>query len=185
VFVHIKSFINRQRRPIGNEIVTYELKTDARGRPQAGSVAYAGERLPSATSMRLSNVILLSTIVFLCFVAGEAVAGRLPFFVPALYLLVSSVAFAVYAFDKAAARQERWRTRESTLHLLALIGGWPGALVAQRLLRHKCRKRAFQTVFWATVAINGVALGWLLSSPEPVAALGAMIGVGEPNLFLK
>jgi cold shock CspA family protein len=50
VFVHIKSFINRQRRPVGNEIVTYELKTDDKGRMQALSVAFDGECVPSNLS---------------------------------------------------------------------------------------------------------------------------------------
>jgi uncharacterized membrane protein YsdA (DUF1294 family) len=50
------------------------------------------------------------------------------------------------------------------LHLFALAGGWPGALIAQRLLRHKTKKQSFQVVFWATVALNCGILGWLFSS---------------------
>ena len=53
------------------------------------------------------------------------------------------------------------RGRASTLHLFALVGGWPGELAAQRLLRHKSRKQEFQRVFWLTVFGNCVALGWL------------------------
>ena len=67
---------------------------------------------------------------------------------------MSLVTFIVYAMDKAAARAGRWRTSEATLHLLALAGGWPGALVAQRLLRHKSSKRQFRVVFWTTVWLN-------------------------------
>ena len=64
--------------------------------------------------------------------------------------------------DKAAARQGRWRTPESTLHTLALVGGWPGALVAQRVFRHKTTKQPFRTIFWFTVVANCAALAWLL-----------------------
>ena len=76
------------------------------------------------------------------------------------YLGASAAALAMYARDKSAAKQGRWRVSENTLHLLSLAGGWPGALVAQRLLRHKSKKRSFQTVFWTTVLLNCGALLW-------------------------
>ncbi|WP_293937380.1 DUF1294 domain-containing protein [Iodobacter sp.] len=78
------------------------------------------------------------------------------------YLLMSIVAFIAYAVDKSAAKNNRWRTQESTLHFLGLLGGWPGALLAQWVLRHKSKKAAFMVVFWATVLINCVALAWFL-----------------------
>ena len=52
---------------------------------------------------------------------------------------------------KAQARAKEWRLSEATLHLLELIGGWPGAFVAQRCLRHKCSKLSYQAVFWVVV----------------------------------
>lgn len=169
VFVHINSFANRQRRPVENEIVTYELKADAKGRAQAESVAFLGERTLSATSSGRSKVPLILAAAFLFFVAGAAFAGKLPLAVLGLYLIASAIAFVAYAFDKAAARNDQQRTPENTLHLFALVGGWPGALAAQRLFRHKSKKRSFQIVFWATVFLNCGALGWLFSSPGAVA----------------
>lgn len=103
-------------------------------------------------------------------------AGKLPFAVLGLYLAASSIAFGAYAFDKSAARNDQWRIQESTLHLFALIGGWPGALAAQRLLRHKSKKQSFQLVFWATVVLNCGALGWLFT-PSGTEALHAILGV--------
>ena len=164
VFVHIKSFASRQRRPLGNEMVTYELKTDARGRAQAESVAFAGERVPSVTSSVRSNAPLVLTAAFLVFVAGCVLAGKLPFAILWLYFVASTVAFVAYALDKSAAKNDRRRTQERTLHIFALVGGWPGALAAQRLFRHKSRKQSFQILFWVTVALNCGALGWLISS---------------------
>jgi uncharacterized membrane protein YsdA (DUF1294 family) len=76
----------------------------------------------------------------------------------------SVLTFAVYAFDKSAAQSGRWRVPERTLHLLAALGGWPGALLAQRVLRHKSRKLSFLAIFWSTVAINCATLFWLLGS---------------------
>lgn len=79
------------------------------------------------------------------------------------YVLISLLTLIVYAVDKSAARQGRRRVRERTLHLLALAGGWPGALIAQRLLRHKSRKRPFRAVFWLTVVLNCAVCMWLLT----------------------
>jgi uncharacterized membrane protein YsdA (DUF1294 family) len=44
---------------------------------------------------------------------------------------------------------------------MAVIGGWPGALVAQEVFRHKSRKLSFRRVLWTTVALNCGALIWL------------------------
>lgn len=76
---------------------------------------------------------------------------------------VSVFAFLVYAADKSRARSGDWRVPEWILHLLALAGGWPGAFIAQRTLRHKNAKVGFQIAFWFTVALHElVALDYLL-----------------------
>jgi uncharacterized membrane protein YsdA (DUF1294 family) len=49
------------------------------------------------------------------------------------------------------ARNMEWRVKEVTLHTLALVGGWPGALVGMHYFQHKTRKTSFQIVFWVTV----------------------------------
>ncbi|XAH22252.1 DUF1294 domain-containing protein [Xylophilus sp. GW821-FHT01B05] len=72
--------------------------------------------------------------------------------------------FVAYAFDKSAAVAGKWRTPERTLLLLGLVGGWPGGLLAQQLLRHKSSKASFRAAFWGTVVIN-VAGFVLLHSP--------------------
>jgi uncharacterized membrane protein YsdA (DUF1294 family) len=78
-----------------------------------------------------------------------------------LYSLLSIITFAVYGLDKLAARRGDKRVSERTLHLLALCGGWPGALAGQQLFHHKRRNRSFQVDFWLTVLLNGaLMLGW-------------------------
>jgi uncharacterized membrane protein YsdA (DUF1294 family) len=99
-------------------------------------------------------------ILFLALICGLAAQGILPLAVPAIYLAASLGAAIAYAIDKSAAQSGAWRTRERTLHVLALIGGWPGALIAQQVLRHKSRKPSFRTAFLATVVVNVVALVW-------------------------
>jgi len=164
VFVHISSFANRRKRPEGSEIVSYELKTDAKGRMQAENVAIVGERMPSALSSGRNTKPLFLALAFLVFVAGSVFAHKLPAAVLALYLIASAVTFVAYALDKSAARNDRWRTPEKTLHLFAVVGGWPGALAAQKLLHHKSIKPSFQIVFWVSVVLNCAILGWFYSS---------------------
>lgn len=81
-----------------------------------------------------------------------------------IYFLFSAVAFALYGYDKYAARTAKWRVPEKSLHMVAIIGGWPGALIAQRVLRHKTVKRSFQSIFWVTVALNCLVVFLLVAS---------------------
>lgn len=164
VFVHISSFLNRQRRPVGKEIVSYELKADGKGRHQAVKVAFANERIPIMSPDSRSKAPLTFAGAFIFFIACAALIGRLPLIVFGIYLVVSAITFIVYALDKSAAKAGKWRTQESTLHLCAVIGGWPGALAAQRLLRHKSKKITFRIVFWITVVLNCSALGFLFTA---------------------
>lgn len=90
--------------------------------------------------------------------------GHLPLAVVGVYIVASTITFFAYYLDKIAAKNNRWRTQEKSLHLLALLGGWPGAWLAQRTLRHKSRKPAFLTIFWITVFINCLLLAWLLTT---------------------
>jgi uncharacterized membrane protein YsdA (DUF1294 family) len=131
--------------------------------------------MPSNISPERQNAPLILAASFLIFVAASAFVGKLPFAVLWLYLIGSAVAFLAYEFDKSAARNDQWRTKESTLHFFALAGGWPGALTAQKLLRHKSKKQSFQIVFWATVVLNCSALAWLFS-PSGSGVLRSFLG---------
>jgi len=51
-------------------------------------------------------------------------------------------------------------TWESTLLLVGLLGGWPGALVAQGMFHHKSSKISFQAAFWFSVIANSAAVAW-------------------------
>ncbi|MGO1395240.1 MAG: DUF1294 domain-containing protein [Halomonas sp.] len=82
----------------------------------------------------------------------------------AFYAVVSMLAYITYAIDKKAAINNRRRVSEKTLHLLGVVGGWPGAFLAQQRLRHKTQKTAFQVTFWLTVVVNLVCAGWLTVS---------------------
>ncbi len=76
--------------------------------------------------------------------------------------LVGVITFYLYWSDKFAAQRHARRTPEWLLHAASLIGGWPGAWLAQRLLRHKSAKTEFRKTYWATVALHWAALvAWL------------------------
>jgi uncharacterized membrane protein YsdA (DUF1294 family)/cold shock CspA family protein len=165
VFIHIKSFSNRQRRPMGNEMLTYKLTVDDRGRPQGVNIAFVGDgSLAETTSEPGPGVGAMALAALVLVVVSVAVVmGRLPFFFLILYLVSSCLAYLAYLFDKAAALQGKWRTSEQTLHLLSLIGGWPGAVLAQRAHRHKTQKQSFQLTFRTTVILNCLVLAWMIS----------------------
>jgi uncharacterized membrane protein YsdA (DUF1294 family) len=71
--------------------------------------------------------------------------------VAAYALVISTLTYQVYACDKRRAEAGEWRLPEAWLHLMDLLGGWPGGLLAQRRLRHKCAKASYQFIFWLGV----------------------------------
>jgi uncharacterized membrane protein YsdA (DUF1294 family) len=103
---------------------------------------------------------MLYGALFLAVIGVLAARGMLPVGILMLYLAASGASVIAYGVDKSAAQSGRWRIAETTLHVLGLIGGWPGALIAQRMFHHKSRKASFQAVFLATVALNCGALLW-------------------------
>ncbi|WP_420472694.1 DUF1294 domain-containing protein [Noviherbaspirillum sp. ST9] len=102
--------------------------------------------------------------LFLTCLLAAGLAGVLSLAVFAVYATVSLAAFIAYGLDKSAARRKLRRTPESTLHALGVAGGWPGALAAQFLFRHKTSKQSFQVMFWVTAGVNCAALALLFLS---------------------
>jgi uncharacterized membrane protein YsdA (DUF1294 family)/cold shock CspA family protein len=163
IFVHIKALQNRTRRPVLGEVVTYSLGKDEQDRLQAQDVTFAGEKHRIRTAKTASKAPLLLVLGFAGVLTLALFFGTLPLYVLVAYALLSVLTFIAYWLDKRKAQARRWRTPESTLQLLALLGGWPGALLAQAYLRHKSQKRPFLVVFWFTVVVNLIALSWAAS----------------------
>ncbi len=173
-FLHVKAFSNKSHRPIENDIVTYELVTDERGRYVAKNIQFTGKITTTISFNKSSSLYSYFAVLFAITSAMLALMGRLPIEIVAFYLVLSIVTFIVYAMDKSAAQNNRWRTKESTLHLLSLVGGWPGALIAQKALRHKSTKQEFRTIFWVTVITNCFTLFWLLLTKGGSAFLSSI-----------
>jgi len=175
IFVHIKAFPGGTGRPTVGQALRFEVETGPDGRKRARGVQFAvhartaqaaqapkgvhPRRADSPAAWTWPRLLVLPLFAALWFyVAGRW--GAKPQ-VLGLYAALSAVAFMAYALDKSAAVARRWRTPENTLHLLGLAGGWPGALLAQQLLRHKTSKPGFIAVFWCTVVLNMAAfVGW-------------------------
>ncbi|MGB8633706.1 MAG: cold shock and DUF1294 domain-containing protein [Rhodanobacteraceae bacterium] len=171
VFVHIKAFRPHLRRPQLGEKVSYRLSGDNSGRPRADRVRYSGPAVRGALQHdRSSRIPLAFALFFAAALAGAALIGRTSWLFVYAYAGASLVSFLVYGWDKLAARSGRWRTRESTLHALALACGWPGAIAAQRLFHHKSSKKSFLRVFWVMVVLNLAGLGYLVWACEISAA---------------
>jgi uncharacterized membrane protein YsdA (DUF1294 family)/cold shock CspA family protein len=168
-YCHISQFARRSRRPAIGDRVTYELSRDERGRPRASQIRpVAATKVAAAkksSSLLSPWVAIVTAALFIAAVAGLAFRGALPILIPAIYLCLSFVTILAYAFDKSAAKNGRRRTQESTLHLLSLLGGWPGAWIAQLAFRHKIKKVSFMVTFVVCVVGNLAALGWLGMHP--------------------
>jgi len=105
-------------------------------------------------------------------------------------LIMSLVTFITYWIDKRRARggiSDR-RIPESTLHVMSLMGGWPGAIVAQETFRHKTQKTSFRIMLWVTILLHGVGVTWLLWELKqkfaPSASTVARIADEPPGIRL-
>jgi len=176
IFVHVSAWPRGAGRPQLNQTVSFEVELSPRGK-RARNVQLVQSRLapkPSDKRHRAQwgTATLFVVPAFLVLYTIVAIFWKLPLWVAGLYAVASAVAFLAYAGDKSAAARGSWRTQESTLHLLSLAGGWPGALLAQQFLRHKSSKQEFRQVFWATVFLNIIALV-VLASPLTRSVLSA------------
>lgn len=145
-------------------------------RPPPGTQANpAAPRTRGCVVAAATFAIVLCTSVFLEFVSPSIAAA---------YALLSLLTYAVYAVDKHSSRSAQWRVAESSLHLLALAGGWPGASVARHRLRHKTVKQPFRTVFAITILLNCAGFAWLFTDDGASAQQGldALIAAYAPRL---
>lgn len=76
------------------------------------------------------------------------------------YLLWSVATLLAFAIDKRRSARQKPRISESSLHLLELLGGWPGAILGQRLLRHKSRKWSYRIMLYFAAALHGII--WII-----------------------
>lgn len=172
IFIHIRDLRYAAHvQPQQGEAVCYKVVTDQNGRIRAYDAFIKGQdfsRLHRTKSFKKSQLkaennrrdsrlgmLPIGLIAAIPFIFSALLIKQqqnvIPFFV---YLVMSLATFLVYAVDKTKAQKKAWRISESTLHLFELLGGWPGALISQHLIRHKNRKTSFQVTFWAIAVIH-------------------------------
>ncbi len=162
VFAHVSEF-PRDQRPVRGCQVTYAESRDERNRARASQVRYLSAPPAARASANGVPLALATVTLFFTVLVGLVVLDQVPVLLLGSYGLLSAVAIVMYRADKSAAQQGKRRTPESTLHTIALVGGWPGALLARQVLRHKTIKQPFRTIFWVTVLANCLALAWFVS----------------------
>ena len=159
VMLCAKALHPRLRPPRIGAHVHFTDAPDSQGRPRAVKVwPVRSLRLPKPviSGPYVASAFLL-TVIFLSLFESLSV------FVPAAYLAMSLVMYANLAADKVAMIRGGKRASENALYILALAGGWPGALFSQHYRFHKSRKAAFRKRFLAALAINLAALLYLFS----------------------
>ena len=177
LFVHVSAFGPIERRPIAGDRVRFATTIDRTGRQQASEASIDGvgravatprsdglprdlRRTPLGVVRTALDLLAVGTLVTV--LALGLLVWSMPAWVVVLYAGMSAASLLLYVSDKRSAANGGWRTPESTLHLVSLAGGWPGAIIGQRVLHHKTVKQEFRLVFWSTVAINLLALAVLV-----------------------
>jgi uncharacterized membrane protein YsdA (DUF1294 family) len=79
-----------------------------------------------------------------------------------LLAVVNAAAFVLFMRDKHLASEGMRRIPESTLLLVALIGGSAGAIAGQQYWRHKTRKEPFRTMLLGIAIVHVMFLAWLI-----------------------
>lgn len=158
IFVHIKAFEARSGRPTLGQPLSFEVESGRDGRKQAVRVRpqHPVRPLPrrSNSPSQWGTASYFAIPAFFLFFVAVSVIWQVPQWVGAVYLVASALCYFRYRQDKAAATAGNRRVPESTLIALGLLGGWPGAIIAQQTLRHKSSKAAFRSAFWASVVVN-------------------------------
>lgn len=163
IFLHINDYSRLHKRPIKGLEVNYILNRDAKGRMCATEVFPLRGHKNNGREIRQKIFSLFLFISFWCVIYFLHSYSYIPTVIVGLYSILSIIAFFMYAKDKNAAEWGAWRTQESKLHTIALLGGWPGAAIAQSFLRHKSKKLSFRITYWMTVIINCAGLYWLIT----------------------
>uniref|UniRef100_A0A486XNM4 Membrane protein n=1 Tax=Rheinheimera sp. BAL341 TaxID=1708203 RepID=A0A486XNM4_9GAMM len=173
IFFHIRDFAGTTGRPEQGDELHFAIKQDKQGRDIAAPWCFSSAKTNNSKPLAAQGSIdihyaqqisLFFRVAFLITVLAALLFGRLPFVLPLLYLEASIFTYWLYKADKDAAIAGHGnRLAEQSLHLFALIGGWPGAYLAQRQLAHKRSKLSFRREFGFVIIGNALLVSWLLS----------------------
>lgn len=168
-FLHIKSIMGAGRRPRVGDLLSFEVDSASAKGPRAVRVRFANAPGRPAVTAAPKGGRNFATDWALALLMGallgwNLIIGRLPMWTLPLLAVGSALAFVMYNIDKRRAQRDARRTPEAELLAISAVG-WPGALVAQQLFRHKSSKRAFYTAFRVIAMLEAAALLWLGRTP--------------------
>ena len=176
LFFHIRDQVAGNARPKPGDVLHFTQGKDKRGRPLASQWRFADDKKASSSKKatpvcsepeaisQASQFSLLFRITFLAAVVLALMFGKLLYVLPLLYIEASLMTYWLYKTDKEAAIARHGnRLAEESLQLYALIGGWPGAYIAQQQLAHKRSKVSFRREFGFVILGNALLVSWLLS----------------------
>ncbi len=166
IFIHISEY---QGHPLLNDQLSFTLSKDKSGRDCAINAIKFHKAKLTPTKKDTNTVGILSifsiTIFYLILFYFTKESSIQIYIIP-YYIMISIFTFFIYSKDKDYAQDGSWRISEKTLHLLSILGGWSGALIAQDKLQHKSSKFSFKIVFFLTILLNLFLLfnlnNWLL-----------------------
>ncbi len=173
VFLHIKDFARPGPRPIVGCALDYKVILDERGRYRAQQVTYlkAAQSKGFASKPKVStppkqaklSAMQLFCVGYILFLAILTLMGLLSGLILLLISLMNALSYWLYAQDKEAAQLGNRRIPENSLHVVAFLGGWPAAWLAQQKLRHKTQKQPFRQIYFCTIGFNIILILWLIS----------------------
>lgn len=173
VFFHIRDFEQTPaRRPQQGDRLSFQLGLDKQQRSyamvvQLEEIAAVAEQSTKVAAPDFYQILQQSwyfRYLFFALLLLSLLAGSFAFTVPLFYLEASLFTYWLYQMDKQlACSGQKSRLPEESLQMFSLIGGWPGALVAQKRLHHKVHKTPFQREFRIVIYGNSCFLLWLLS----------------------
>lgn len=173
VFLHIKDFAKPGPRPIVGCVLDYLVILDERGRYRAQQVMYL--KAVQAKSLQAKfkpskpqqtqklQPMQIACVAYILLLVALTLGGLLSGLVLLLVSLMNALSYWLYAQDKEAAQLGNRRIPENTLHLVAFLGGWPAAWLAQQKLRHKTQKQPFRQIYFCTIVFNIILIIWLIS----------------------
>lgn len=178
IFLHVKSLPHYQRRPKIDDVITYEVDVDEKQQYYARSAKIKGLAWSQFTILFFSSTLLFGIYVYLVF------SQRISFHPLSIYAAMSILTIWAYSRDKSASQIKAWRISERRLHLYEMLGGWPGALLAQLYYRHKSRKISYQVFFWLIVASHCIFWYFIINHMEMYQANQQLV-TEKINLFIN
>lgn len=170
IFFHINVLDNKTQTPkIGEQVHIQAAYDEQKRRWRATFVSSEQRKRATALKIQRENAfirpdkpkLLYSSLLILCWLA---LISYYSWQLAASFILISSITFIIYAWDKYCAKKQYSRIPENTLHALSLLGGFSGALLARYTFRHKTQKHAFIILFWLSVFINIIGSIYLIFS---------------------